>query len=162
MKRTIILVDADLERRRLIAAQLEPKGTGILTAENGPQVIATLESSTPTAVVVNPALVDAETIENITRTWPHLPVIMLDAKLGHDPIAQAKAVAESLFNPRSFQLVQPDEILPFQQYERRILIHALETTGWNVKETARRLQIGRATLYRKIDRYSLRERRNAG
>jgi DNA-binding NtrC family response regulator len=58
-----------------------------------------------------------------------------------------------------------DEIRPFQQYERDILLHALATTGWNVKETATRLKIGRATLYRKIDRYDLRtayQQRNAG
>ena len=39
----------------------------------------------------------------------------------------------------------PGEIRTFAQYEREILIHALFTTGWNVKETATRLKIGRAT-----------------
>ncbi len=46
-----------------------------------------------------------------------------------------------------------------------ILKHALETTTWNVKRAAQLLGIGRATLYRKIDRYKLREfqpERNAG
>ena len=52
------------------------------------------------------------------------------------------------------------EIRTFAQYEREILIHALFTTGWNVKETATRLKIGRATLYRKIDRYDLRSYRH--
>lgn len=55
--------------------------------------------------------------------------------------------------------LEADQIRPFQQYERDILIHALHTTGWNVKETATRLKIGRATLYRKIDRYDLRSLR---
>ena len=54
----------------------------------------------------------------------------------------------------------PGEIRTFAQYEREILIHALFTTGWNVKETATRLKIGRATLYRKIDRYDLRSYRH--
>ena len=59
--------------------------------------------------------------------------------------------------------LKPGEILPFEEYERRILLHALVTTGWNVKQAAQRLGIGRATLYRKIDRYDLRSRnRNAG
>jgi len=52
--------------------------------------------------------------------------------------------------------LEPGQIRPFQQYERDILLHALNTTSWNVKETATRLKIGRATLYRKIDRYNLR------
>jgi transcriptional regulator of acetoin/glycerol metabolism len=53
-------------------------------------------------------------------------------------------------------LLEQGQIRPFQQYERDILLHALTTTHWNVKETATRLKIGRATLYRKIDRYNLR------
>ena len=59
--------------------------------------------------------------------------------------------------------LKPGEILAFEEYERRILLHALVTTGWNVKQAAQRLGIGRATLYRKIDRYDLRgQNRNAG
>lgn len=53
------------------------------------------------------------------------------------------------------------EIVPFEECERRILLNALISTGWNVKQAAQRLGIGRATLYRKIDRYDLRGR-NAG
>ncbi len=56
---------------------------------------------------------------------------------------------------------QPGEIVPFEECERRILLNALISTGWNVKQAAQRLGIGRATLYRKIDRYDLRGR-NAG
>ena len=55
-------------------------------------------------------------------------------------------------------LTVPGEILPFAEYERIILQHALATTGWNVKQAAARLNIGRATLYRKIDRYELKKR----
>ena len=60
----------------------------------------------------------------------------------------------------STSFVQPGEILHFAHYEREILLHALLTTGWNVKETATRLKIGRATLYRKIERYDLRTYRH--
>ena len=56
---------------------------------------------------------------------------------------------------------KPGEIVPFEECERRILLNALISTGWNVKQAAQRLGIGRATLYRKIDRYDLRGR-NAG
>ena len=51
----------------------------------------------------------------------------------------------------------PDTIVPMEKEERRILSRALRITGWNVKETARKLGIGRATVYRKIDRYHLRD-----
>ena len=60
----------------------------------------------------------------------------------------------------STNFVQAGEILHFAHYEREILLHALLTTGWNVKETATRLKIGRATLYRKIERYDLRTYRH--
>ncbi len=162
MKRTILLVDPDPERRRLIASHLETRSTGITTAEDGEQAMRALESWTPSAVVVCPTRVDNDTRERIGRVWPHLPLVVLNSELGHDPASQAAKVAAAVSGPDSFQLVRLQEILPFQQYERRILLHALETTGWNVKETAQRLQIGRATLYRKIDRYDLRARRNAG
>lgn len=54
-------------------------------------------------------------------------------------------------------LLEPGSILRFEDYELQILRHALHTTGWNVKRAAQLLCIGRATLYRKIDRYKLRE-----
>lgn len=76
---------------------------------------------------------------------------------------QARHLVESLRRepPADAPWTRPGEILPFEEYERRILLHALVTTGWNVKQAAARLGIGRATLYRKIDRYDLRGR-NAG
>jgi DNA-binding NtrC family response regulator len=52
-----------------------------------------------------------------------------------------------------------DEILPFEEEERRIIARALELTGGNVKEAAARLKIGRATIYRKIERYGLEPKR---
>ncbi len=49
-------------------------------------------------------------------------------------------------------------ILPLEVEERRLIVRALELTGWNVQETAQRLRIGRATIYRKIERYRLKNR----
>ena len=48
-----------------------------------------------------------------------------------------------------------EDIVPFEEEERRIIRRALELTGWNVREAAERLGIGRATIYRKIERYAL-------
>lgn len=49
-----------------------------------------------------------------------------------------------------------DDIVPMEEEERRIIRRALELTNWNAQEASRRLQIGRATIYRKIERYGLR------
>ena len=48
------------------------------------------------------------------------------------------------------------EIIPFIEEERAILKHALEVTGGKIPEAAKRLAIGRATLYRKVKKYNLR------
>jgi PAS domain S-box-containing protein len=41
------------------------------------------------------------------------------------------------------------------EMERRVILKALEESSWNKHETARRLQVGRSTLYSKIRRYGL-------
>lgn len=49
------------------------------------------------------------------------------------------------------------DILPFEVEEKRILARALSASGGNVTRAAAALEIGRATLYRKIRDYGLRE-----
>ena len=49
-----------------------------------------------------------------------------------------------------------EDILPFQEEEKRILSRALIATKGNVRRAAQLLCIGRATLYRKIQVYDLR------
>ncbi|MHC4471581.1 MAG: sigma-54-dependent transcriptional regulator [Planctomycetota bacterium] len=46
-------------------------------------------------------------------------------------------------------------ILPMQEVERRAIERALSICRGNVSQAARRLQIGQATLYRKIKKYNL-------
>ncbi len=73
--------------------------------------------------------------------------------------------AAQAVTPEGTVLLEAGSIHRFEDYEQQILRHALQTTGWNVKRAAQLLGIGRATLYRKIDRYKLREfqpERNAG
>ncbi len=47
------------------------------------------------------------------------------------------------------------EVRPLEEEERRIIANALQATGGNVRDAARRLKIGRATIYRKIERFGL-------
>lgn len=70
------------------------------------------------------------------------------------------ALGAGLLNGALAPILPHGTVMPFQELERRILLHALRTTGWNVQEAARRLKLGRATIYRKIDRYGLK--REAG
>ncbi len=50
---------------------------------------------------------------------------------------------------------QREAIVPLEEEERRIIRRALELSNWNIQEASRRLRIGRATIYRKIERYGL-------
>jgi len=50
---------------------------------------------------------------------------------------------------------EEDRIIPPSELERRAIAHALRVTGGNVTRAARALGIGRATMYRKLDRFKL-------
>jgi two-component system response regulator HydG len=47
------------------------------------------------------------------------------------------------------------DVLPLEDEERRIILRALDATGWNIQEASTRLRISRATIYRKIERYGI-------
>ena len=50
---------------------------------------------------------------------------------------------------------EEDVIVPLSELERRAIMHALKVTRNNVTRAARALGIGRATMYRKLDRYKI-------
>ncbi|MGC6487621.1 MAG: sigma-54-dependent transcriptional regulator [Planctomycetota bacterium] len=52
----------------------------------------------------------------------------------------------------------PDEIESFDAQEQRIFEEALTACGWNIHDASRRLAVGRATVYRKIEKYGLDRR----
>jgi DNA-binding NtrC family response regulator len=47
------------------------------------------------------------------------------------------------------------EILPLEKVKEEAIRHALTITDGNIVETARKLQIGRATLYRLMEKYKV-------
>lgn len=73
---------------------------------------------------------------------------LVDPGVTHDGLNGAAAGSEA---PS-----RPEDIVPLEEEERRIILRALELTRWNVQEASRRLGIGRATIYRKIERYGLK------
>lgn len=48
------------------------------------------------------------------------------------------------------------EIIPLEKVKENALRHALKVTKGNIQETARRLQIGRATIYRMLKEYNIK------
>ena len=49
------------------------------------------------------------------------------------------------------------EVKPLSAMEKTAILYALKATGGNLALTAKKLEISRATLYRKIDKYDLRK-----
>ncbi len=73
--------------------------------------------------------------------------------------AEIRALAPASTTSRPAPLptpqVEDDTIVPLAELERRAIAHALRVTGGNVTRAARALGIGRATMYRKLDRFKL-------
>lgn len=62
-------------------------------------------------------------------------------------------------NYSSFELSTPmfpgDTIIPFEKVKEETLRHALKVTDGNINEAAKKLKIGRATIYRLLDKYGI-------
>ncbi len=52
----------------------------------------------------------------------------------------------------------PDSpVIPFEKLKEQAIRHALKVTNWNMQEAAKRLDIGRATLYRLVEKYGIEQ-----
>jgi len=47
------------------------------------------------------------------------------------------------------------QLVSLKDFERSLILRALEETNWNKHQTAKRLKINRSSLYGKIKRYGL-------
>lgn len=118
---------------------MHPEALAAIEAYGWPGNVRQLENAIERAVVLAPG-------QEILRA--HLPVELSGENV--PPITPSR--------PSPFQQAteDPAKIEPLAVETRRILERALSLTGWNVQEAARRLGIGRATLYRKIQEFDLR------
>jgi two-component system response regulator AtoC len=55
-------------------------------------------------------------------------------------------------------LFTDDNIVPFEKIKEEAIRHALKVTKGNIVEAAKRLQLGRATIYRLMEKYSIENR----
>jgi two-component system, NtrC family, response regulator HydG len=122
---------------------IDPSALDALRAHDWPGNLPELESALERAVLVangnavTAAMLPSHVTSALTPGTDAASLRLIDQS---DPLAE---------------LATSDDVRPFEEQERRILVHALKCTHWNVLETARRLRIGRATVYRKIDRFGL-------
>lgn len=82
----------------------------------------------------------------LSRRGPLLDVGHLPAELRiAQPSRRTPSSPEHLLSD-----LLPGKVLPLHEVERRAILHALKVTGGRVGEAARLLEVGRATLYRRI------------
>ncbi len=103
----------------------------------------------------------------VLNDGPVLTREMLPADLDAEP-GQTEEVADrpaGSTDPRSIDRpatggdpvrFAPSEIVPFSEIEKRAIAHALAVTAGSVPETASRLEISEATIYRKIKAYGIK------
>ena len=59
------------------------------------------------------------------------------------------------FDKNGAMFTEDSPIIPFEKMKEEAIKHALDRTNGNVVEAARKLHIGRATMYRLMEKYSL-------
>jgi len=122
---------------------ISPKAMKALMSYDWPGNVRELENVIHRIIV----LVEGETIE-----LGHLPLELQN--LAHTKIFTRKN-AISLEDPSSHK------IIPFEEIEKEVLIHALKASGRNISEATRGLKIGRATFYRKLKKHNLLDKNAA-
>jgi len=101
-------------------------------------------------------------LENVV----HSAIVVSDA-----PLIPLKALPLRILNKQDttkihservtlHQATGVDEIIPLEELEKRAILQALDLTGGNVELAAQKLQIGRATLYRKLSKYKSANTKN--
>jgi two-component system, NtrC family, response regulator AtoC len=80
---------------------------------------------------------------------------MIDAEDLPLHIREAEGKGNYEFNGSLFS---DDNVLPFEKLKEESIRHALRITNGNIVEAARKLQLGRATIYRLMEKYSIEHR----
>lgn len=94
MPKTVLIVDDDPTQRRLLTAMIEREGFKVQTADCGDTALnmATDRKSLVDIVLLDmimPGMSGQETLEALKAKRPELPVIVLTAQGGHEPVVQA-------------------------------------------------------------------------
>jgi two-component system, NtrC family, response regulator AtoC len=66
-----------------------------------------------------------------------------------------KATGHFYVPENSGNLFEDDNVIPFEKLKEEAIRHALKVAGGNIVEAARKLQLGRATIYRLMEKYGI-------
>ena len=75
-----------------------------------------------------------------------------------DMPAHIRASEPALNSDSNLSLFSDDNIIPFEKLKEESIRHALKVTNGNIVEAAKKLQLGRATIYRLMEKYKIENR----
>jgi two-component system alkaline phosphatase synthesis response regulator PhoP len=91
MKRTVLIVDDNLDSLMILRSILEMQGFAVVAAQSGPEALAQLTTVRPDVVLLDvmmPEMSGLEVLERIksAHATSHIPVIMVTAKIQDDDV----------------------------------------------------------------------------
>lgn len=95
MAKTVLIVDDDPTQRRLLQASVERSGFSTLQAESGDKALTVVEGPDNGNVhvmlldLIMPGMSGMETLKELSRTKPELPIIVLTGKGSIDTVVEA-------------------------------------------------------------------------
>lgn len=110
MKPKILVVDDDFTFRQVISAGLEAEGYEVLQETSGRRVIDILTEQHIALVILDIYMEDTEgmeTINNIRRNFPDLPVIMISSDILFLNMARELGANETLLKPIDLKILIP-------------------------------------------------------
>jgi len=114
MTRTVLVVDDDRDMVRTLCGILRLHGWQSTAAYSGEEAIAAIEQRAYTAVLMDvrmPGLNGVEAFQQIRRTRPNLPVILMTAYAAHELIAQAERDGVLMVLPKPLPIARVTEAL---------------------------------------------------
>jgi DNA-binding NtrC family response regulator len=95
-------------------------------------------------------------VREMENTIERCMIISDNDQLDLDDLPQhIKAADTSIIDDHQSVMFTDDNIIPFEKIKEKSIRHALKVTGGNIVEAARKLQLGRATIYRLMEKYGI-------
>ncbi|HZP39309.1 MAG TPA: response regulator [Methylomirabilota bacterium] len=113
----ILVIDDEPEVRQLMEHFLTGKGFEVRVAENGRTGLATLETFCPDVVLLDmhmPELDGIGTLNELSRRWPALPVIMVTVNEDVETTSRLLQAGAADYVPKPFDLEYLEQAISIQ------------------------------------------------